>query len=81
MSNSIARGRRQQRRPHGRLSQEGAMPKLSITLTPRTVKQVDAYAEMLCWTRSAVIELVLDRELNHVMDRALEVIGRKVSHE
>ena len=64
-------------RPRSEVRGAESRLKLSVTIMPSVVRKVDAYAEELCWTRSGVIELVLDRELEHVMDRALEVMGRK----
>ena len=73
--------RRQILRPRSEVRGSESRLKLSVTIKPSVVRRVDTYAEMLNWTRSAVIELVLDRELTHVMDRALEVMGRREIRE
>lgn len=58
----------------------GPRLKLSITLDPDIVRKIDGYSQDLNWTRSGVIELVLEKELEHVIDEALFVLGRQVSN-
>ena len=50
---------------------------ISVTLRPSLIRELDAYADELDWTRSGVVELTLERELSHVMDEALSMLGRK----
>ena len=50
---------------------------VSLTIRPSLIREADAYAEMVDWTRSGVVELVLERELSHVMDEALSMLGKR----
>ena len=51
--------------------------KVSVTIRPSLIRKCDAYAEMVDWTRSGVVELVLEKELSHVMDEALGMLGKR----